>query len=119
MRSRRILPPPDGPSMPRPDRPRFAWTPRRIALALGGFAGLAVVLTLAGPGITIDEPLDVRPGRTYLATLGEKGLGFFARGMVARVFRDNKEHPPLGRWLLGIASSLGGPFEAMLLGPDP
>lgn len=100
--------------MPRPD-----WTPRRIALALGAFAGLAVVLTLAGPGITVDEPLDVRPGRTYVATLGARGLGFFDRATVDRVFLDNKEHPPLGRWLLGIASTLGGPFEAMLLGPDP
>ena len=64
MRSRRNLPTPDGPPMPRSDRPGFDWTPRRISLVLGAIAGLAVVLTLAGPGITVDEPLDVRPGRT-------------------------------------------------------
>ena len=39
--------------------------------------------------------------------------------MVDRVFRDNAEHPPLGRWLLGIASMLGEPFEVLLKGPDP
>src|SRR5262249_16351132 len=27
--------------------------------------------------------------------------------------------PPLGRWLLGIASSVGEPFEFLILGPDP
>ena len=105
--------------MPRVDHPRFDWTPFRIGLALGTFAGLAVLLTLGDPGITVDEPLDVRPGRTYVATLRSKGLGFFDRAMVDRVFLDNKEHPPLGRWLLGVASSLGEPIEAMLLGPDP
>jgi 4-amino-4-deoxy-L-arabinose transferase-like glycosyltransferase len=98
---------------------RIDWTPRRISLALGALAGLAAVFTLADPGITVDEPLDVRPGRTYLSTLRAKGLGFFDRSTVDRVFLDNKEHPPLGRWLLGIASTLGEPFEAMLIGPDP
>ena len=105
--------------MPRTDRPRFDWSTRRIALALGLVAGLAVVLTLADPGITVDEPLDVRPGRTYVATLVSKGLHFFDRATVERVFLDNKEHPPLGRWLLGVASTLAEPIEVTLLGPDP
>jgi 4-amino-4-deoxy-L-arabinose transferase-like glycosyltransferase len=35
------------------------------------------------------------------------------------VFRDNAEHPPLGRWLLGIASTMGEPFEVVLRGRDP
>ena len=95
------------------------WTPRRIALALGTVAALAVILTIADPGITIDEPLDVRPGRTYLATLRARGLRFFDRTTVDAVFRDNAEHPPLGRWLLGIASTLGEPFEILLKGRDP
>ena len=30
--------------------------------------------------------------------------------------RDNAEHPPLGRWLLGIGSTLGEPFEVKLSG---
>ena len=95
------------------------WTSGRIAWALGLVAALAVVLTIADPGITIDEPLDVRPGRTYVSTLRARGLRFFDRATVDAVFRDNAEHPPLGRWLLGIASTLGEPFEVLLRGRDP
>jgi 4-amino-4-deoxy-L-arabinose transferase-like glycosyltransferase len=96
------------------------WSPRRLALAVGTAAGLAVVLTLGGPGVTTDEPLDVRPGRTYVETLEKRGLGFFAQATVDAVFRDNAEHPPLGRWLLGIASTLGQPLEIVFMGePDP
>jgi len=82
-------------------------------------AGLAVVVTLDGPGLTIDEPLDVRPGRTYLKVLQDRGWHFFDRVVVDRVFHDNAEHPPLGRWLLGIASLVGEPFEVLWKGPDP
>jgi len=46
----------------------------RLGLMAGTAAGLAVVLTLGDPGLTIDEPLDVRPGRTYVATL-QAGAG--------------------------------------------
>ncbi|MDX2037631.1 MAG: glycosyltransferase family 39 protein [Isosphaeraceae bacterium] len=96
--------------------PRAAWIER----TLGIVAALAVVATLAAPGITIDEPLDVRPGRTYLATLAERGIDFFRPEVVDRVFADNAEHPPLGRWLLGIASKLGETVEIVLAGgPDP
>jgi 4-amino-4-deoxy-L-arabinose transferase-like glycosyltransferase len=82
-------------------------------------AGVSVVLTLDGPGLTIDEPLDVRPGRTYLEVIRDQGWNFFDRKVVDRVFRDNAEHPPLGRWLLGIASTLGEPFEVLWKGADP
>ena len=92
---------------------------RRLSLIIGACAGLAVVLTLDGPGLTIDEPLDVRPGRTYMKVIREQGLRFFDGKVVDRVFRDNAEHPPLGRWLLGIASTLGEPFEVIWKGPDP
>jgi 4-amino-4-deoxy-L-arabinose transferase-like glycosyltransferase len=92
---------------------------RRFALAMGLAAGLAVVLTLDGPGLTIDEPLDVRPGRTYITAIRDDGFRFFGAKVVYRVFRDNAEHPPLGRWLLGIASTLGEPFEVIWKGPDP
>ena len=96
------------------------WTVGRIAWVLGGCAAMAVLLTLADPGITVDEPLDVRPGRTYLATLKAKGWGFWQSAVIDAVYRDNAEHPPLGRWLLGIASTLGQPFEILLRGgPDP
>jgi 4-amino-4-deoxy-L-arabinose transferase-like glycosyltransferase len=95
------------------------WTSGRIACALGLLSSLAVILTLADPGMTIDEPLDVRPGRTYVSTLRARGLRFFDRATVDAVFRDNAEHPPLGRWLLGIASTMGEPFELLLRGRDP
>ena len=98
-----------------PEAPGW-WTSGRIARALGAAAFFAVFLTLGDPGITIDEPLDVRPGRTYLATLRARGVRFFERETVDAVFRDNAEHPPLGRWLLGIASTLGEPFEVLLRG---
>ena len=91
----------------------------RLALVMGICAGLAIVLTLDGPGLTIDEPLDVRPGRTYIDILRKEGWHFFDRAVVDRVFRDNAEHPPLGRWLLGIASELGEPIEVLWKGPDP
>jgi 4-amino-4-deoxy-L-arabinose transferase-like glycosyltransferase len=86
---------------------------------MGVFAGLAVLLTLDGPGLTIDEPLDVRPGRTYVEVFRSKGWRFFDRNVVDRVFRDNAEHPPLGRWLLGIASEMGEPIEVLWKGADP
>jgi 4-amino-4-deoxy-L-arabinose transferase-like glycosyltransferase len=95
------------------------WTVRRIAWALGGAAALAVVLTLGDPGITIDEPLDVRPGRTYVATLWAQGWRFFGPRTVAAVFADNAEHPPLGRWLLGVASVAGEAVGLEPGGPDP
>lgn len=91
----------------------------RWAAAVGLLAAAAVILTLDGPGLTVDEPLDVRPGRAYLRILREKGWHFLDRDVVDRVYRDNAEHPPLGRWLLGIASVLGEPFEVVWKGPDP
>jgi 4-amino-4-deoxy-L-arabinose transferase-like glycosyltransferase len=91
----------------------------RWAAATGLLAALSVILTLNGPGLTVDEPLDVRPGRAYLRILGEEGRHFLDRKVVYRVYRDNAEHPPLGRWLLGIASVAAEPFEIMIKGPDP
>jgi 4-amino-4-deoxy-L-arabinose transferase-like glycosyltransferase len=101
------------------EKNREFWTAPRLATAVGLAAGLAVMVTLADPGLTIDEPLDVRPGRTYVSALLKYGFGFFDRPVVDAVFRDNAEHPPLGRWLLGIASTLGQPLEILFLGPDP
>ncbi len=104
-----------------PPKPGYTrWSVGIIAWLLGTFGATAVLLTLADPGTTVDEPLDVRPGRTYLATLKAKGWGFFDSSVIDAVYRDNAEHPPLGRWLLGLASTLGQPFEILLRGgPDP
>lgn len=97
--------------------------PRRalpLAFGMGAAAFLSVVATLGGPGITCDEPLDVRPGTTYVSTLLRQGRAFWSAATIDRVFRDNAEHPPLGRWLLGIAATLGAPWESSLLGgADP
>jgi 4-amino-4-deoxy-L-arabinose transferase-like glycosyltransferase len=103
---------------PTHDRAR-ARTVGRIALAVGTLAGCAALITLADPGITVDEPLDVRPGRTYVETLLARGPAFFQPDVVAAVFRDNAEHPPMGRWLLGIASKLAQPAEILIRGVDP
>jgi 4-amino-4-deoxy-L-arabinose transferase-like glycosyltransferase len=92
---------------------------RRWAGIAGVLAATSVILTLNGPGLTVDEPLDVRPGRAYLRILAEEGRHFLNRKVIDRVYRDNAEHPPLGRWLLGIASVLGEPLEILLKGPDP
>jgi 4-amino-4-deoxy-L-arabinose transferase-like glycosyltransferase len=91
----------------------------RWALAVGLLAATAVILTLGGPGLTVDEPLDVRPGRAYWSILKQTGLHFLDPEVVDRVYRDNAEHPPLGRWLLGLASIVGEPFEVLVKGPDP
>jgi len=92
---------------------------RRIGLSMGMLAGLLTLATLGGPGLTVDEPLDVRPGRAYFDVLGRTGWRFFDRENVDRAFRDNAEHPPLGRWLLGLASLVGEPFEPLWNGFDP
>ena len=90
------------------------------ALAMGTLAFASVIATLGGPGITCDEPLDVRPGTTYVAAIKRLGSGFFTPSAVDRVFRDNAEHPPLGRWFLGVAATLGAPFESSWFGgADP
>src|SRR2546423_9937711 len=103
---------------PRADSQPF-WSTGRLVLGLGGVAALSVLLTLADPGLTIDEPLDVRPGRAYVAALRAHGWHFFDRRVVDAVFGDNAEHPPLGRWLLGLASTLGEPFEILRAGSGP
>jgi len=95
------------------------WTDRRISLGFGLFTFLAVVATLGDPGITVDEPLDVRPGRNYIRLLRENGFAFLSPAVVDATYADNHEHPPLGRWLLGVASMAGETFETLLVGPDP
>ena len=86
---------------------------------MGLLSGFLVITTLGAPGITIDEPLDVRPGRTYVENLAKYGRKFFDPAIVTRTFADNAEHPPLGRWLLGIASKGGEFLTPWLGGSDP
>ena len=103
---------------PRPAS-RPYWNAGRLALAAGGDGRARGCVHAGRPGLTIDEPLDVRPGRDYVAALGKQGWHFFDRKVVDAVFSDNAEHPPLGRWLLGLASTWAEPLQFLVLGPDP
>lgn len=96
-----------------------SWTVRRASWAMGLLALLAVVLTIGDPGITVDEKFDVAPGREYVETLLKQGWRFFSREIVDRVFGKISDHPPLGRWLLGIASESFQWAELILAGKDP
>ena len=88
--------------------------------ALTGFLALfMVLLTLDDPGITIDEPLDVAPGRHYIRLLMQQGPRFFSPDVINATYGNNREHPPLGRWLLGISSVSFEPIEVILRGADP
>jgi 4-amino-4-deoxy-L-arabinose transferase-like glycosyltransferase len=86
---------------------------------------LLVVATLGHPGITSDEPLDVQVGLQYLGNLDRVArlYGGVLRGEARRIDADvvyggNAQHPPLGRWLVGIASALGMGLEPWLGGPS-
>jgi 4-amino-4-deoxy-L-arabinose transferase-like glycosyltransferase len=86
---------------------------------IAGTSGfVAVLLTLGDPGVTIDEPLDVRVGRRYLDVMASQRWDPRRTRDVERLFADNAQHPPLGRFLVGLASRLGEPFEGLLGGPD-
>src|SRR5690606_32857248 len=77
-------------------------------------------------GITSDEPIDVKVGRNYLQRagllidrIGRDGLGAIRQETLDAFFADNAQHPPLGRWLVGLASVGFEPIEALLGGADP
>lgn len=91
----------------------------RIAVLLALVTAVLTLATIPRYGMTVDEPLDVAPGRKYVQALWSQGFGFFSRDVVLHVFQDNAEHPPLGRWLLGVASWVGEPIELIVLGKDP
>ncbi|MEW4569189.1 glycosyltransferase family 39 protein [Tautonia sp. JC769] len=102
-----------------PFDPRWPWL-------LGALAGLAVLLTIGDPGITSDEPIDVKVGRNYLSLagalidqVGSRGVASIRRANLDAFFADNAQHPPLGRWLVGLASLVFEPFEGLLGGADP
>ncbi|MFM7317390.1 MAG: ArnT family glycosyltransferase [bacterium] len=77
---------------------------------------LIVAAGIGGPGITIDEPLDVAPGRHYWDVLSSRGTDFFSSSGVKQAFGGNPDHPPLVRWCLGASSYLFQTFQAMVLG---
>jgi len=79
------------------------------------WAGLAALVLvcfgLGGPGITIDEPLDVAPGRHYWESLFRLQGDFFGPEGVRRTFGGNPDHPPLARWILGAFSKALDPIR--------
>ena len=95
--------------------PRFRW----YSLLASVLAFLLVLFTLDDPGLTVDEPLDVAPGRQYLQLLSQSGMRFWSPQVINATYVNNREHPPLGRWLLGLSSVLFEPMEAQIRGPDP
>lgn len=83
---------------------------------VGFLAIILVTANLNRPGITIDEPLDVAPGRHYWDVLFERGFDFFTREGVNDAFGGNPDHPPLARWILGASSHLLETFEILWKG---
>jgi 4-amino-4-deoxy-L-arabinose transferase-like glycosyltransferase len=57
-------------------------------------------------GVTIDEPLDVAPGRHYWQKSFSLGSEAFSAQGVREIYGGNPDHPPLARWVIG-AFSLG------------
>ena len=83
-------------------------------------------MTIGHPGITSDEPIDVKVGRNYLSysgrligTIQSRGIGAIDQDDLDAFFLDNAQHPPLGRWLLGLSSVCFESVEPLLGGADP
>jgi len=99
-----------------PATPRFLQNPAWLGL----IAFFLVLCGLNRPGVTIDEPLDVAPGRHYWDVLAKRGIGFFSQAGVQDAFGGNPDHPPLARWLIGAASHLCQTIQVMATGQaDP
>jgi 4-amino-4-deoxy-L-arabinose transferase-like glycosyltransferase len=75
---------------------RWSWP---ILVGLTGW--LAVAFTRADPGLTADEPFSVIYGIDFVSRLSERGWDFFSPASINETFAERKEHPPLGRWLVG------------------
>lgn len=89
-----------------PRRPLFGPT------IVAAFAWFLVVGTLGpnggGPGLTCDEYYDAAAGKALVRALLTEGLGFFRFDRIDRNYGGQTLHPPLGRWLLGLAHE---PFD--------
>lgn len=90
--------------------PLFPWGAALCAMLL--VAGTLDVddswaYSTVGPGLTLDEGFNVETG-VYLAYhLGEHGIAIFHPELSREINSHpayNPDHPPLGRWLMGIAA---------------
>ncbi len=92
--------------------PRRRSDPRWAGLA----AFLWVVAGVSAVGVTIDEPLDVAPGRHYWETAFALKTEAFSPDGVRRMFGGNPDHPPLARWVLGGFSLALEPVRLAITG---
>ncbi len=98
-------------------RPGFS--SRHLPVVMGLCAGLAVVVTLDGPGLTIDEPLDVRPGRTYLESSSHQRLAFLRSPGGRSGFSGQRRASAAGPLAAGNRLGAGRAVRGALEGPDP
>lgn len=91
-------------------------------VVIGLLAGLIVILTIdpggsyprlaEGPGITIDESFNVQQGILLVEVFRQYGLFMFDPTNAQDIYGDPAkipylpDHPPLGRWILGITHHL-------------
>lgn len=79
--------------------------PVLIAIA----ATLAVMGSLSplqgGPGVTCDEIYDLSCGKRMVWGLERYGTALLTRTRIEEVFAAQTKHPPLGRWMIGLAHS--------------
>lgn len=71
-----------------------------------------------GPGLTLDEGFNVEVGVFLVQSAGNYGISVVHPASLQEIFGDpgyNPDHPPLGRWLLGLAEHSG----RVLLGARP
>jgi 4-amino-4-deoxy-L-arabinose transferase-like glycosyltransferase len=81
-----------------------------LPAGLGLAAWLAVVLTRMDPGLTADEPFNVFYGKDFVSQLLDLGGEFFRAPGINQTFAshvESRQHPPLGRWMIGWMHWLG------------
>jgi 4-amino-4-deoxy-L-arabinose transferase-like glycosyltransferase len=105
---------------------RMARHPNFAAAVCGLIGTLAVLATLdgaglwntlPGPGVTCDETIYVADAKIYVYVLQDLARKrwksplelFFDRNWVEQTYGGTRDHPPLGRWLLGWAHWLTDP----------
>lgn len=93
------------------------WACRFAIASLAGLCAFAAVMLTSGrevmrgtvaegPGVTLDEPLYVEIGVYLVRSAKAYGLGFLHPKTVREVWGPGTyyaDHPPLGRWVLGLA----------------